>query len=166
MTAVWPGTVVEEGNLTMQISALRRVLDRGRAQGSCIQTVPGRGYRFVAPVTRADAVTTAAISSPGDGSNAPDAANGQLELRSAECGMDAVLPTPAPRKSYRLQRAVIATVTGALILVAAIAGGLNWHRFLSGEVRPAPRLSIVVLPFVNLGDDRQQQSLPMQSPRT
>ena len=57
MAAVWPGTAVEEGNLTVQISALRRVLDQGRAQGSCIQTVPGRGYRFVAPVTRGDTLT-------------------------------------------------------------------------------------------------------------
>ena len=52
MAAAWPGTVVEDNNLAVQISALRRILDRDRAQGSCIQTVPGRGYRFVASVTR------------------------------------------------------------------------------------------------------------------
>jgi TolB-like protein len=52
ISAVWPETVVEESNLTVQIAALRRVLDRGRSEGSCIQTVVGRGYRFVAPVTR------------------------------------------------------------------------------------------------------------------
>jgi TolB-like protein len=50
--AVWPGLVIEDGNLTVQISALRRVLDQGRAQGSCIQTVAGRGYRFIAAVVR------------------------------------------------------------------------------------------------------------------
>jgi DNA-binding winged helix-turn-helix (wHTH) protein len=43
ITAVWPGTVVEDSNLTVQISALRRVLDRGRSNGSCIQTIPGAG---------------------------------------------------------------------------------------------------------------------------
>ena len=53
--AVWPRIVVGEGSLTVQISALRRVLDHGRTQGSCIQTIPGRGYRFVAPVMRVDA---------------------------------------------------------------------------------------------------------------
>jgi TolB-like protein len=57
MNAVWPGLAIEEGNLTVQISALRRVLDRGRAQGSCIQTIPGRGYRFIITVTRADQAT-------------------------------------------------------------------------------------------------------------
>jgi TolB-like protein/Tfp pilus assembly protein PilF len=55
ISAVWPNTVVEDSNLTVQISALRRVLDGGRAQRSCIQTVPGRGYRFVAPMMRAGA---------------------------------------------------------------------------------------------------------------
>ena len=52
MAAVWPGTVVEDNNLTVQISTLRRILDRGRVDGSCIQTVAGRGYRFAAVVTR------------------------------------------------------------------------------------------------------------------
>src|SRR5215472_10268269 len=50
LAAVWPGTVVEGSNLPVQIAALRRVLDQGRTDGSNIQTVPGRGYRFVAPV--------------------------------------------------------------------------------------------------------------------
>ena len=52
MAAVWPGTVVEDNNLTVQIAALRRILDQGRADGSCIQTVAGRGYRFAPVVTR------------------------------------------------------------------------------------------------------------------
>ena len=54
MRVVWPGTVVEEHNLTVQISSLRRVLDEGRGGGSCIQTVAGRGYRFVRPVMPAE----------------------------------------------------------------------------------------------------------------
>jgi TolB-like protein/cytochrome c-type biogenesis protein CcmH/NrfG len=52
--AVWPGIAVEEANLTVQISALRRMLDRDRDDGSYIQTVPGRGYRLVALVTRVE----------------------------------------------------------------------------------------------------------------
>ena len=52
MNAVWPRTVVESSNLPVQIAALRRVLDKGRIERSCIQTIPGRGYRFTAPVQR------------------------------------------------------------------------------------------------------------------
>ena len=55
MNAVWPGTAVEDSNLTVQIANLRRILDRDRNQGSAIQTIPGRGYRFTAPVTHSNA---------------------------------------------------------------------------------------------------------------
>ena len=52
MDVVWPGTTVEEANLTVQISALRRVLDNRGSERSTIQTVAGRGYRFVAVITQ------------------------------------------------------------------------------------------------------------------
>ena len=70
MAAVWPNRVVEDGNLTLQISALRRILDRGRSEGSCIQTVAGRGYRFAAAVTWVEAAfpAAAAISRGSTGS--------------------------------------------------------------------------------------------------
>src|SRR6516225_5656795 len=50
--AGWPRTVVAEGNLFVQIASLRRILDAPQSGQSCIQTVIGRGYRFIAPVTR------------------------------------------------------------------------------------------------------------------
>src|SRR5580700_3241306 len=51
MERVWPGQAVEESNLTVQISALRRVLGKdGRC--SLIQNIPGRGYRFAAAVVQ------------------------------------------------------------------------------------------------------------------
>jgi TolB-like protein len=73
MAAVWPGTVVEENNLTVQISALRRILDHGLPEGSCIQTVAGRGYRFTVAVTRraADAGSGSAAVSGPEGARAP-----------------------------------------------------------------------------------------------
>src|SRR3981189_2671018 len=89
---VWRGRAVEDSNLNVQVAALRRILDRNREQGSCIQTVAGRGYRFVIPVAKWE-----------DGAHTPSHA-------------------------------------------IAVPGG-----------RPAPRLSIVVLPFTNLSDDRKQE---------
>jgi DNA-binding winged helix-turn-helix (wHTH) protein len=53
MDAVWPGVAVEPNNLSVQISALRRVLDVGSVGESYIQAVPGRGYRLVLDVTQA-----------------------------------------------------------------------------------------------------------------
>jgi DNA-binding winged helix-turn-helix (wHTH) protein/tetratricopeptide (TPR) repeat protein len=48
---VWPGTFVEEVNLTVHISGLRKALGRGGKVNAMIETVPTRGYRFVAPVS-------------------------------------------------------------------------------------------------------------------
>src|SRR5262249_13852972 len=48
---VWPDTLVEEVNLTVQISGLRKALNRGGNGSAMIETVPTQGYRFVAPVT-------------------------------------------------------------------------------------------------------------------
>lgn len=47
---VWPNTFVDEGNLKVHISALRRALGDGKAGRRYISTVAGRGYCFVAPV--------------------------------------------------------------------------------------------------------------------
>src|ERR1700741_2361361 len=47
---VWPQTFVEEANLKIQVSALRRALGDGQGGHRYIVTVPGRGYNFVAPV--------------------------------------------------------------------------------------------------------------------
>src|ERR1700732_1805877 len=38
IAAVWPGMAVEDSNLDVQIAALRRVVDEGRTEQSCIQT--------------------------------------------------------------------------------------------------------------------------------
>jgi DNA-binding winged helix-turn-helix (wHTH) protein/Tfp pilus assembly protein PilF len=55
MAAVWPDTAVDENNLNQQISLLRKTLGRDREQ-ELIETVPRRGYRFVAPVRKIEAL--------------------------------------------------------------------------------------------------------------
>jgi adenylate cyclase len=62
--AVWPRTVVEDSNLAVQIAALRRILDGGNRDASCIRTITGRGYRFVGPVS----VQTSRDQLPGQAS--------------------------------------------------------------------------------------------------
>jgi DNA-binding winged helix-turn-helix (wHTH) protein len=52
LSAIWQDTFVEETNLTYTVSALRKGLGDGQDTEPLIQTVPTRGYRFVAPVTR------------------------------------------------------------------------------------------------------------------
>src|SRR3982750_3972029 len=52
MKRVWPNTFVEEGNLTQNISLLRKALGESSAGVQFIETVPRRGYRFVADASK------------------------------------------------------------------------------------------------------------------
>jgi DNA-binding winged helix-turn-helix (wHTH) protein/TolB-like protein/Flp pilus assembly protein TadD len=60
---VWPDAIVEENNLTVTISALRKALGEGPTDREYIETVPRRGYRFVADF-RASAESMGAARSP------------------------------------------------------------------------------------------------------
>jgi predicted ATPase/DNA-binding winged helix-turn-helix (wHTH) protein len=61
---VWPDTFVEEGSLRVHVAALRRALGDGQAGNRYIANVPGRGYRFVAPVQVAEGPTAPARPAP------------------------------------------------------------------------------------------------------
>ena len=140
MAAVWPETVVEEANLTVQISALRRLLDLGRSDASCIQTVPGRGYRFIGAVRR--------VAAGSHEPKAPAAENSPPN--------PGVIATAAPRRHGPLRGVVAALLLAgfaALGWSAARSDGYGWFR---KEAAPS-RLSIVVLPFANLGTDPEQE---------
>src|SRR3984893_6743107 len=52
MARAWPQTFVEEANLKIQVSALRRALGDGQGDNRYVITVPGRGYNFVAPTRK------------------------------------------------------------------------------------------------------------------
>jgi len=170
IAAVWPETVVEDSNLTVQISALRRVLDRGRPNGSCIQTVPGRGYRFAAAVTPfSDQACSGA--SPVYGAGEIENLVPALTANTARPGVAADLPLrklAAARRRLRADRLAL-TAAVAVAMVSAIGA---WWLSPTTELsatrtavvatpivlpRVAPRMSIVVLPFANFGDDSGQQ---------
>lgn len=63
MKALWPDTFVEEVNLANKISLLRKVLGDTVPTGTCIQTVPKLGYRFLPAVTRVWSSAPAAVNS-------------------------------------------------------------------------------------------------------
>src|SRR5207253_8532394 len=50
MREVWPDTAVEDNNLTVNISGVRKALGEAPGNPSYIVTVPGRGYRFIADI--------------------------------------------------------------------------------------------------------------------
>ncbi len=135
LTKVWRGVAVEENNLAVQMSALRRVLGEHAGGQTMILTVPGQGYRFVARLEMPEAVVAASLPPPG------------VKLPEALHDVP-VQPPPRRRRLWMI---------GAGVLAACLATG--WFVFLRTGPASAPRLSIAVLPFRNLGDDRTQDYL-------
>lgn len=64
LAKVWPDVTVDEGSLRFHIAGLRKALGDGKDGARYITTLAGRGYCFVAPVTRAGNPATAAKASP------------------------------------------------------------------------------------------------------
>ena len=155
------GVAVEESNLTVQISTLRRLLDAGEAQGGCIQTVPGRGYRFVGSVTAAELPPVPAAP------DSPRPISRSAMARMPGAGLEPIVPPPsypailpsAPVSRWpqaRRRLAIISAVAGlAILLLAAylFAGAFGWIVRESA----APPLSLVVLLFTDLSAARDQQ---------
>src|SRR6266446_6202888 len=117
MEAVWPGTAVEDSNLNVQVAALRRILDDGRAGGSCIQTVPGRGYRFVAPVTRVErASSPPSALSTGNGSDRLMTENEQAQGPGLLRQIGGIDPVSRPKRRHPLWGGVMAGVIADLTI--------------------------------------------------
>jgi adenylate cyclase len=146
MDAAWPNMAMQESNLTVQISALRRALDDGRNGASCIQTVPGRGYRFTPRVGEEKGPagrSVAGVPIPAGADSLADARRPSPELVPAASSP----PNVGARGSgnARLYAGAIGFLCAALI-------AYGWRGFRSDtSTRPTepPRLSIVVLPFAN-----------------
>lgn len=64
MRAVWPSTVVEDNNLNQCILTLRRALGESAGERRFILTVPGRGFKFVAPVRAVPVTGEAPLALP------------------------------------------------------------------------------------------------------
>ena len=126
LLAVWPGVVVEEVNLSVNVSVLRKALGAA-PEGEWIETVPRQGYRFNAAVEVGDIATDARVASAGEQPLTP---SGLFQV----LGSDAVAAVP---------RRTVTFVVGGLAAIAAIAGG--WRLLRHPDTREFS--SVAVLPF-------------------
>jgi len=93
----WPDTVVEEAALRVHVAALRKALGEGRAGKRYVVNYPGRGYAFIAPVTRENAPSVTAAP------NGTEAAGNLPALLTHVVGRDeiiAALSTRLPRRRF------------------------------------------------------------------
>ena len=128
MKRVWPNTFVEEGNLTQNISLLRKALGETPGGVQFIETVPRRGYRFVAD------------------SNQP-AGNGSGELAAAPV---VSIPNTVSQPAGIKRTPVFALVAG--LVVISIIGVVYFTS--SGKAGNSSAIqSIAVLPFIDETSD-------------
>jgi DNA-binding winged helix-turn-helix (wHTH) protein/TolB-like protein len=139
--AVWGGVVVEDCNLARHVANLRRVLDDDSEHPTFIETIPRRGYRFLAPV----AVVEAAAFQAAPPSIGP---------------VDSPPPLPIPPAPARRLGALGQVGRGALILAVLVTlPAASWlvgqgHGHAAGPIR-----SLAVLPVTNLTGDARHDHL-------
>jgi TolB-like protein/DNA-binding winged helix-turn-helix (wHTH) protein len=146
LKAIWPTTVVEEGNLSQCIYALRRALGEQAGEQKFIATIPGRGYQFVAPV---------ALTSPSPVGVVSAAHNPGTDQPAG------IVESVAAREPNSWMW-INGTLLGIVLTCAAV---LAWLRFMPEEApkqaaattnRVAPR-TIAVLPFNDLSSAKDME---------
>jgi TolB-like protein/Flp pilus assembly protein TadD len=160
MEAVWPDSIVEENNLSQNISTLRRIFGETPGSHNYIVTVPGRGYRFVAKVS--DRTDNGAATVKADQASSPTSLENRTEAATAK-GRQGL-----PGKTAGL---LVLAVLGVIVLAAAFLArgpGVRWlGKHKPGSAAPATSSgtaadtvrSIAVLPFEPLGQDMNDELL-------
>jgi DNA-binding winged helix-turn-helix (wHTH) protein/TolB-like protein/Tfp pilus assembly protein PilF len=130
LSLVWPDAAVEENNLTVTMSALRKALGEAPADRHYVETVPRRGYRFVADVRE--------VPEPEAGGRTP------VPVATASPAGEAAVDRPRGRP-----RTPLVAITIAAVVAASIAASTLWRRPPSPAVLGAVP-SVAVLPFHSL----------------
>lgn len=157
MRRVWPDSFVEDANLTVNISALRKLLGEGQEGSQYIETVPKNGYRFVMPVIERHPEEK---SQPVSLDTSP-----QVTAHSP----NEVFPIPevlvVPEKAATIPRRSQQRMFYLLLAVAAMALStlLIWNFTIRPRTMPKPQATqlrrLAVLPFHNLTENSKDDFL-------
>jgi len=162
MKTLWPGTFVEENNLTQHIAHLRRALGEGSEGHGYIETVPRLGYRFAVPVREVSGNggtelllqrhtrTHITLHEEEEENSETDA----LERHAANIQKLWIL-----RRLVGHQKWIVVTVFVAAIAVAASYFAIIQSSRLSS--RPVQLRTLAVLPFRNLKPDSESDFLSL-----
>jgi len=162
---VWPDTIVEEANLSHIIYKLREALGESHDGEKFIQTVPRRGYRFVAKVTVPDNRDADLIIEEHSRSHIvvdeDDTPQNFIETSADPLTQSRALPSiPNARRSFISRPSVL--IAGAIVLFGVAAGLYIWRTRESRTAANGAALhSIAVLPFKPLAANDRDESLEM-----
>jgi DNA-binding winged helix-turn-helix (wHTH) protein/TolB-like protein/Flp pilus assembly protein TadD len=161
MKIVWPDTFVEDANLTVNISALRKALGEGVSEHQYIETVPRRGYRFVSPVTGLNKESADLLAEDLGNPPAIIEEKGKVEAEEKK-SEDGESPFSPPVVSVTLlrNRRFSSVVAGLSLLLV----GLTVLVYYTSTKQATPELkvrSIAVLPFKPLVVDSRDEPLEM-----
>ncbi len=159
MKRLWPDTFVEEGALTRNISDLRKALSETSSENKYIDTVPKRGYRFMASVRE---ISDASVTLTVEKTTQAHVVIEEGELAGQVFQDDQVeLPHARPRTgSYpgmNLRKFLIPGLVTVVLLAAIV--GLNLNRWKE-RARPAgvPTIrALAVLPLENLSGKPEEE---------
>jgi DNA-binding winged helix-turn-helix (wHTH) protein/TolB-like protein/Tfp pilus assembly protein PilF len=160
MEAVWPDSIVEENNLSQNISTLRRIFGETPGSHRYIVTVPGRGYRFVAEVREQTENGSATLQA--EQATTPTSPENRMGMATAK-GQHRLLG--------KTGRPLALAVLGIILLAAVVISRGPIVRWLEkhsvGNAPPAASPgsvaervhSIAVLPFEPLGQNMNEELL-------
>ncbi|HTB95700.1 MAG TPA: winged helix-turn-helix domain-containing protein [Terracidiphilus sp.] len=167
MGALWPGSFVEEANLTVSISVLRKVLGEKEGNQRYIETIPKKGYRFIASVREVQGTSAILLeeSSPGESRNEPvwpGRAVGTIppEAKVGKDRGDLPLISSGPADSPRDRRWLnLLTAAILIVLVTAVIYFMR-RKPVAPPVHPAMvQRSLAILPLRNLRQNPQDDFL-------
>lgn len=157
LRAIWQDTFVEEANLAVNISALRKVLGERQGGGQYIETVPRRGYRFIAEVRQINTPPAAADDALR---NLPVNPQDNLLATTVTAGVEMVSRPSDETQKTEPRRTSKWLVIRAAVFVGALAilGAGVWYFFFKSA--PLPR-RIAVMPFYNFKPNADTEHLSL-----
>ena len=167
MQKVWPDSFVEEGNLSVNIFALRKVLGDDGNKNLYIKTVPKRGYRFVADVTQVsngnpegDGEPVESARPAAEGTHTDCGTTGvaepMIERGDGHGPASTIAPNSPREREFAGSPSLRAIATWAL-LIGIMAFAYFW--FSRNSTRPFKAESVAVLPFKTISTESDDEYL-------